>query len=365
MAPERVVTIRPGTVFSVASILIALAAALWVVYAARHVLTWVLVAVFLAIALDPGVRWLQRRTGLSHRGAAAGIIFTLTLAAIAGLGFLLISPLVDQVRGLADAAPGYVHDLTAGRGPLGFLETKYHVVERVRDATSGGGGALLGGASTALAITKGVLATIAAIVTVAFLTFFMILEGPAWVDRLLSLVPPEGRPRWRLVGGRIAQTVSGYVTGNLLISLIAGTATAVALAVCGVPYALALGLLVAVLDLIPLVGATIAGIVIVTVAALTSITAGVIIAVFFIVYQQIENHLLQPIVYSRTVRLSSLTVLVSVLIGAAVAGIIGALGAIPIAGSLQVLLDDWRQHHGGPGFAAVQPGSAAPQQTLR
>jgi predicted PurR-regulated permease PerM len=364
MAPERVVTIRPRTVLSVASILIGLAVALWLIYASRQVLTWVFVAMFLALAIEPAVRWLQRRAGITNRGAAVGIIYTLTLAAIVGLGYLLITPLVDQVSGLADAAPGYVHDLTAGRGPLGFLETKYHVVERVRQATSGGGGALVGGASTALAITQGVLTTIAAIVTVAFLTFFMVLEGPAWVERILAFVPPEERPRWRGVGQRIAQTVSGYVTGNLLISLIAGAASAVALVICGVPYALALGLLVAILDLIPLVGATLAGIILVTVAALTSITAGIIIAVFFIVYQQLENHLLQPIVYGRTVRLSSLAVLVSVLIGGAVAGVLGALAAIPVAGSIQVVLDDWREHRPTRTVLLDETPKAAPQETL-
>jgi predicted PurR-regulated permease PerM len=356
MAPERVVLIRPRTVLSVAGILVALALALEVVYAARHVLTWVLVAAFLALALEPAVRWLQRHTPISHRGSAVAIIYLLTLAALVGLGFALISPLVAQVQGLADAIPGYVHDLTAGRGPLGFLETKYHVVEKVRKATAGGGGSLAGGATTALAITKGVLTTIAAIVTVAFLTFFMILEGPAWIERGVGLAPPERRPRLRRVGQRIAETVSGYVTGNLVISVIAGAATALVLVLCGVPYALALGLLVAILDLIPLAGATLAGIVIVTVSALTSLTAGIVVAIFFVVYQQLENHLLQPLVYGRTVQLSPLTVLISVLIGAEIAGILGALGAIPIAGTLQIILDEWRGQRQAPGPEGAADG---------
>src|SRR4051794_18048917 len=121
MPPERVVQIRPRTVLAIAGTLVGLAAALWILYAARHVLTWVFVALFLALALDPAVRWLQRRAHITHRGSAAAVIYLVTLAAIAGFGFLLISPLIDQVGGLADAAPGYVHDLTAGRGPLGFL----------------------------------------------------------------------------------------------------------------------------------------------------------------------------------------------------------------------------------------------------
>jgi predicted PurR-regulated permease PerM len=355
MPAERVVLIRPRTVLSVAGILIGLAIVLEVVYAARHVLTWVAVALFLALALDPAVRWLQARTPIRSRGAATGVIYLLFVAALVGMGYLLLTPLIHQVQGLADALPGYAHDLTAGRGPLGFLERKYHVVEKVRDATSGGGSTFTHGAATALAITKGVLTAIAGVVTVAFLTFFMVLEGPAWIERMIALAPPAHRPRWRRTGQRIARTVSGYVTGNLVISLIAGTATALVLVACGVPYALALGLLVAILDLIPLAGATLAGIIIVTVAALTSITAGIIVAVFFIVYQQIENHLLQPLVYGRTVELSPLTVLIAVLIGGAIAGVLGALGAIPVAGSLQILLDEWR----GQGDAPADDGRTA------
>jgi predicted PurR-regulated permease PerM len=364
MAPERVVTFRPRTIISSALVLLALGTALWVVYVSRQVLTWVLVSVFLALALNPAVEWLQHRRGIT-RGIAAAIIYLVAIAVIVGMGFLFIPPLVDQVDGLAKAAPGYVQDLTAGRGPLGFLERKYNVVEKVREAVKGGGGAanLAGSASTALAITKGVLTAIVGVVTIVFMTFFMILEGPRWMDRLYSLASPESEPRWRQIGERVSSTVSGYVTGNLLISLVAGTASAIVLAIAGVPYALAFGLLVAILDLIPLAGATLAGMILITVSFLTSITAGIIVAVFFILYQQLENHLLQPLVYGRTVQLSPLAVLIAVLIGTEVAGVLGALGAIPIAGTLQILLVDWRNHRrpaAPPDPGAATEAAAAP-----
>ncbi|MDX6725826.1 MAG: hypothetical protein QOK49_631, partial [Baekduia sp.] len=160
MDRERVVTFRPRNVVTVSLILVGLALALWVVYASRHILTWVFVALFLALAINPAVEALQRRTPIRRRAAAAAVIYLTTLAAIVGLGFLLIPPLVHQVTGLADAAPGYVHDLTAGRGPLGFLQTKYHIVDKVREATRNGGANLAGGATTALSITKGVLTAI-------------------------------------------------------------------------------------------------------------------------------------------------------------------------------------------------------------
>jgi predicted PurR-regulated permease PerM len=157
-------------------------------------------------------------------------------------------------------------------------------------------------------------------------------------------MPPESQPRWRAVGRDIYRQVGGYVTGNLLISLIAGTLTTIVLLILGVPFAVALGLIVAILDLIPLAGATIAAIIIGTVAFLHSILAGIVVVVFFIVYQQLENHVLQPLVYKRTVALSPLTILIAVLVGAEVAGVLGALAAIPVAGSIQVLILDWRRH---------------------
>jgi len=172
----------------------------------------------------------------------------------------------------------------------------------------------------------------------------MLLDGPRLVDRFYNFLPETARPRWQRVGNEIYRTVGGYVTGNLLISLIAGTLTTVVLLIMGVPYAVALGLIVAVLDLIPLAGATIAAILIGIVAFLHSVPAGIVVVVFFILYQQLENHLLQPVIYGRTVQLSPLAVLISILVGAELAGIIGALAAIPVAGSIQVVVNDWLEH---------------------
>ena len=208
---------------------------------------------------------------------------------------------------------------------------------------------MFGLSGTALALARGVVNAVLATVTIVFLTFFMLLEGPGWVDRFFTLLKPTSRRRWRSVGHDIYRTVGGYVTGNLLISLIAGTLTAVVLVIMGVPYAVALGLIVGILDLIPLAGATIAAIIVGAVAFLHSVPAGIVVVVFFIVYQQVENHILQPVVYGRTVQLSPLAVLISVLIGAELAGVLGALAAIPVAGALQVVFLDWlRQRRAAP-----------------
>src|SRR3954468_1984925 len=349
MSPdERVVSFRPRTIVTAAALLVAVAVVLWVVWVARRVLIWTAVSAFLAVALSPAVDAIQRR-GVHRRGAAAGIVYLIMILVIAGLGALLIPTLVKQTNQLVDAAPGYVRDLTAGRGPLGFLETKYHVVERVQDAVKGNGsGRLAGGATAALDVTRSVITFVAGVVTILFMTFFMLLEGPAWRDRFIALLPAGAQGRAHRMAGEIANTIGGYVSGNLLISVIAGFFTTIVLLAVGVPFALALGLLVAVLDLIPLAGATLAAIIVSLVALTHSVTAAIVVIAFFVVYQQLENHLLQPIVYGRTAKLSPLPILVSVLVGAEVAGVIGALGAIPVAGTIQIVISDWLQHRRPP-----------------
>jgi predicted PurR-regulated permease PerM len=349
---ERVVRFRPTTILALLGITIGVFLLLEIVWIARQVLTWVLIAIFLTLALNPAVEWFQRH-GLKRRGAATAVTVLLVLAAFTLLGLLFIPTLVNEVNGFAQALPGYIDDVTHRRGRLGFLESKYHITERVRrEVEEGGASRVLGLTGTAVAITKGIVTAIVAVVTIAFMTLFMLLEGPTWVERFYSMLPDRSRERWRGIGQKIYLTVGGYVTGNLLISVIAGVSATLVLLALGVPYAVALGLLVAILDLIPLAGATIAAIIVCSIGFLHTITAGIILIVFFILYQQLENHVLQPLVYSRTVRLSPLAILISVLIGAQIAGVLGALAAIPVAGAIQVVLLSWweerRARHAAP-----------------
>ena len=338
---ERLVRFPVKTILTVLGLIIVVWALLHVVVVARSVIVYILIAIFLALAINPLVSWIMRR-GVRSRGVASGLACLLVLAGIAAIGYAFIPTLIDNVNNFVDAVPGYVHDLTKGKGRLGFLETKYHVVERLEHyVKQGGAKKLLGLSGVAISVTKSVLSFIVGAVTVAFLTFFMLLEGPTWMERFYGLLPEESQPRWRGVGHGIYRQVGGYVTGNLAISLIAGALATFVLLLLGVPFAVALGLLVGLLDLLPLVGATIAAVIVVAVGFLHSVLAGVVLIVFFIVYQQFENHVLQPLVYNRTVALSPLAILVSILIGAELAGVLGALAAIPVAGAIQVLIVDF------------------------
>jgi len=334
---ERVVYIRPRTILQVLGIVLATLAILAFVYLAWHIITWILVAIFLALALNPAVEKFERR-GM-RRGYASATVFLLALAAIVGLGFLVLPPLVRQVTDFIQAVPDLVDDLVAGRGTLGFLQRDYHIVDRIRAAIEDNGvGGVLGVTAPAIAVAQSLFSVIIGSVAIAFLTYFMLLDGPRMVERFYAVLPESARPRWQRVGHEIYRTVGGYVTGNILISVIAGVAAMVALFAVGSSYSVALAVVVAILDLVPLAGATMAAVIVSTVVFVElGWVRGVIIIVFFLLYQQLENHVLQPIIYGRTVQLSPLIVLISVLIGAELAGILGALAAIPVAGIIQAI----------------------------
>jgi predicted PurR-regulated permease PerM len=350
-ATERVVNIRPRTILQVLGIVLATFAVIAFVYLAWHIVTWILVAAFLALALNPAVEIFERR-GM-RRGYAAAIVFILAVAAIVGLGFLVLPPLIRQVTDFIQAIPSLVDDLVAGRGQLGFLQRDYHIVDRIRAAIEEhGAGSILGVTAPALAVAQSVFSVIIGSVAIAFLTFFMLLDGPRLVERFYAFLPDSARPRWQRVGNEIYRTVGGYVTGNVVISVIAGVAAAIALYVLGSKYSVALAVVVAILDLVPLAGATMAAVIVSAVVFVElGWIQGLIIIGFFLVYQQLENHILQPVIYGRTVQLSPLVVLVSVLIGAELAGILGALAAIPVAGIVQAVGREFLRYRAETGGA--------------
>ena len=361
-APGRTVLVQVRTVVTVLLTAVLFLLLLFVVYEARRVVTWVLIALFLALALNPAVEFFEAR-GM-RRGAAAGLVFLLGLLAATAVGFALIPPLVRQVTAFVDDVPELIDDLARGRGPLGPLEREYHIVERVREAVRSGGAARVFSVTTPLAsIVTTFVTFVVGAVTIAFLTLFMLLEGRAWTERFFSMLPEDVRPYWRRGAHGVYRTVGGYVTGNVVISLIAGTITTIVLFVLGVPYSLALGLVVAIFDLIPLAGATIGALIVVAVGFTQGVGIGLGLVVYFVLYQQFENHVLQPVIYGRTVQLSPLAVLIAVLVGGEILGVVGALAAIPVAASLLVAIREISQHRADRRALRLDGGSGAPAPT--
>ena len=347
-APERPSkrdVVRPRSVLIVLGLTLATLSFLSLGYLAWRAITWIVIAAFLAMALNPLVEYVQRR-GFS-RAMAATVVFVTAFVVLGAIGFLLIPPLAREVIDFVEAAPGLIRELDQGRGPFGFLERKLHLVDRVQKAIeNGGAGSALGFATPVADAVRTVVSTIYSGIAIAFLTFFMLLDGRRWVGGILDVVPDPARPRWERVFAGIYRTVGGYVAGNLLISIAAGIVAGITLFAVGVPYAIPLAILVGILDLIPLVGAAIATVLVSVVALTESFTAAAIVAVVLILYQQFENHVLQPLVYGRSVKLSPLAVLIAVLVGAELAGILGALAAIPVAGSISVIATEllrWRR----------------------
>lgn len=303
------------------------------------VLVLLAVALFFAVVLSPAVDAVARR-GHLRRGLATAVVVLVGVGLLAAMLYSFIRPLAEQASSFADDLPTLVEDAQNGEGPVGDLVERLGLedyVEENQDRLREGMDSL---GAPAIDLARSVFNGVLAGVTVLVLTILMLLQGPALTRTVLELVPGRRREQVRRVAADSALAVSGYVFGNLVISVIAGTATWLALALLGVPYAGVIGLFVAFTDLIPLVGATLGAIPTVLFAFLHSTTAGIVMVVFYVLYQQFENHVLQVTVMSRTVDLNPLAVLVAVLVGVELFGILGALLAIPMAGVLQVVVRD-------------------------
>jgi predicted PurR-regulated permease PerM len=337
---------RTATVLGV--VLVA-AVLLLLAYATRRVLTWILIAAFFAVALDPVASWLERRLTWCRRWLATLLVFVVVFAVLTGLVALFVVPLVREGAQLSQQFPQLVDDVKAGRGPVGQLAARFHVVQYLQDHADQLRQYVSKLGAPTLAFLRGAATTVAGIVTILVLAYLMVLQAPKLVAGFLALFDHRGAERIRRVGGDCGRTVTGYISGNLLISVICALLTYVTLKLLGVPYAGLIAVFVGFADLIPLVGATLGAIVAAIAGFAHSTTAGIVVIVFFIVYQQVENHLLQPLIFARTVKLNPLTVLIAILLAAELAGILGALLAIPVAGMVQVIVRDvWDARRGRP-----------------
>jgi len=359
------VTIRPGptarervpwrTIWATIGSVLATVAIILLARELHRVLVWLLLAAFLAVVLGPPVDLLVRRFHL-NRLLAAAIVYIIGFAVIVAVGAVLLHPLIEQGQEFADDLPHFIEDARAGQGPVGELVTRFNLEQRITEQQDALRSNMSRLGTQSLTILGAIGTAVAGTLSVLVLSFLMLLEAPRIVDALRDMLPDEHRDRVVTVASDCNRAVTGYMAGNLVISVIAGIATYIFLWITGVPFKGLLALWVGVADLIPLVGATLGAAVVVIVAFLHSPVAGLAAIAFFIIYQQIENHLIQPVIQARAVKLSPLTVLVSVLIGVELAGILGALLAIPVAAIVSVVIRDLWAHR-GPRFRRETPAT--------
>jgi len=305
----------------------------------QRIITWIVVAAFFAIVLNPVVDFLVYRAKL-RRSLAAFLVFILGVAGVAGMLYLLIRPIVSEVQHFVDDYPQLLQDAQNGKGPIGHLVKKYDLVTKAQSYEPKLRAALQSSGGQALTIIRKVGNGAVAILTILVMTFLMLLEGPRTLATGLGLVNEDRRERLRRVGHDSARAITGYMAGNLLISVIAAFVTYMGLWAFGVPFRGVAALWVAFADLIPLIGATLGAVPTVLLAFTHSTTAGIGMIIVYVVYQQFENHVIQVAIMSRTVRLSPLAVLVALLAGVQLFGLLGALLAIPVAGIIQVIGKD-------------------------
>src|SRR6266700_2522600 len=313
-------------------------------YRIRDVLLMIAIAGFISLILNPLVVTLQR-WGIRRRGWAVALVTTWTVIVFIGLLAAFGYPLAHGVAHFSHALPSYVQAAEHGRGWIGHLVTRFHLVAWVtRNAPKLQSlGTTL--AKPALTVGKGAASFLATLATIFALIVLFLLEGPKMRRGLLQLMPPERAEYYTRVAREIGQSATGYAFGNLLTSLIAGGVMFVTLTILGIPFPLLWALWVALVDFLPMVGGALAGIPTVLFAFGHSLTAGIVTAAVFIAYQQVENHVLNPLIMSRTANVNPLLVLLSVLIGTSIGDWVGglfgsfvaALLAIPIAGALQVI----------------------------
>jgi predicted PurR-regulated permease PerM len=335
-----------------------------VIYKLREVILLMVVAGFIALLLNPAVVALHRWR-FKRRGAAVAMVTVLALVAFAGLATAVGYPLVNGLTHLAKHLPTYFTQAEHGKGTLGRLLRRYHVQHWVQKNLAPKLTTFAKNLSKpALTLGKGAVSLMVAMLAIFMLVVLLLLEAPKLRRGVLGFFSPARAARMTRVAGEVSRSVTGYMLGNIITSIIAGVVVYLALIITGVPFAFLWALWVAIVDFIPMIGGLLAGFPTVLFAATHSVSAGVVTLVVFLVYTQVENHVLNPIVMSRTVHVNPLLVLLAVLVGANVGdlvgglfgGFVGTLLAIPLAGSIQVIVREvWHATATEDDLATVVP----------
>jgi len=327
-------------------------------YRLRVLLLLMLVGGFVSLLLNPLVVLLQER-GVRRRGGAVLIVSVAALVAFVGLAIAFGYPLVNSLTHLANSLPGYVRKAQNGQGWIGHLLRRYHVESWINKNSTKLISLAQGLSKPALALGRGAVSVVLALLTIFTFVILLLIEAPRLKVAVLSLLPSARAAKFTSIGNQVSRSATGYMVGNLATSLIAGVVVFVTLWTLSVPFAALFALWVALVDFLPTIGGALAGIPTVLFAFGHSVTAGLVTLVVFLLYTQLENHVLNPIIMSRTARVNPLMVFVSVLVGAEVGawlgglfgGFVGVLLAVPGAATLQVLARET--------WATVRPAPSA------
>ncbi len=315
---------------------------LYLLWQLRKPISWVLISIFLAVALSPPVNYLARSM---KRGLAIALVYVGLLLVPILLIALIVPPLITEGNNFADNVPQYADDVTEfvqKNKRLRELNEDYDITQKLQDEAGKLPDRLGGAAGTLRDIGIGIVSSLFALLTILVMTAFLLGSGKEWSDRIIASRPPEQRERLRRSRDHMASAVSGYVAGAMTIALIAGIATFIVLTILGVPFAGPLAVLAGLMSLIPMVGATIAAVLIGIVTLFEDFpTATIIWTIWAIVYQQLENNLIQPQIQKRTVNVHPFVTIVAVLFGGTLLGVMGAIVAIPVAASIQILIREY------------------------
>jgi predicted PurR-regulated permease PerM len=334
---------------------------LWLMYLLRQPLTWIFIAAFIAVALSGPVNLLSRRI---RRGFAVAIVYLLLILTPFALIGLLVPPIVTQANNLVQNLPEYADEVTQfvnDNDRLRQLQDEYDITGRLEEEAAKLPNRIGDAAGVLSDIGVGLINSIFAAVTILVLSIFMMSSGRNIVDAWIREYQPEREEWWHRLFARIGNAIGNYVAGALLQATVAGVTSWLMLMILGVDYALPLAVVIFLLDLIPLVGATIGAVVVGVVTVFSDFPVDTIIwTVYAIVYQQVENNVIQPRIQSRAVQLDPLVVLISVLFGSALFGVLGALLAIPVAAAIQITYREYRtlRRQVPPPVATPGPGAS-------
>lgn len=335
------INIENRTIIRIMIVVVLFLVALRFFEALARPMTLVFVSAFLAVAINPPVNYLSRKIFKGNRVASTGIAYLIVVAIIGLFLWALVPPMVRESGEFIENMPEYIDQVTEGDHFVGQFIDRYELDQEIEDfgtnITS-----RIGDADGPLLTGIGRLGTaLISIVTVLVLTFFMLVEGPYWMEKFWEFQDPKEIKHRKELVAKMYGAITGYVNGQLLIALLAGSAALIVLLILGIPFPLPLAGIVSLFGLIPLVGATLGAAIVVIAAAFQSVSAAVVLVVFFIVYQQIENNVIQPMIQAKALDLSPLMVLLAVIFGISVGGIFGGFVAIPVAAIIKILILDY------------------------